>query len=245
MIPFLATTSESAASSALSSNTTDITTPPKLPSSSTADPENLPPTTTMTTTATTTTETDSALKFWTSKLKESLENMTVVPPSGDDVAVDVGGGGGLHTPLNAPQPSLKPVTQSSSSSSSSFGSSANLLELGWIIPISVISLVLMVALALALYYGVRKLELRMLSWCYRNCGCCCAPGGGGGGRRGGRALRGEQYDTLSEEESGGKKETVRLREFREGSPGYGMTRKLPKEYSPKRESSPSFDCRDG
>ncbi|XP_076468873.1 uncharacterized protein LOC143299504 [Babylonia areolata] len=207
----------------------------------------------------------------TTLLKDTFINMTERSPGEEGVAVDVGLGGGrggvgggggggggvprVNTPLNAPQPSLEPVVTGGPPASppSLIASYADLSDLVWIIPISVVCLIALVLLAMALYHGVRKLELRMLGWCYRNCPCCCAPGGGGGLGgggiggggllgRGGRVLRGEQYDTLSEEESAaGRRETVRLREFREGSASYGMTRKLPKEYSPKRDHSPSFD----
>ena len=122
----------------------------------------------------------------------------------------VGGGAGayINTPLNAPEPSLAPVTPPPL-----LGDASELSDLGWIVPTVIVCIAVMLGVAFACYYGVRRLELRMLGWCYRNCSCCCAPGGGGSGRgEGGRLLRGEQYDTLSEEtERKGRKETVRLR----------------------------------
>lgn len=186
-------------------------------------------TTTTTTTELTTTTTTTAFSSTLSRListlfpavDQSSLNLTdpvVADPSTTTTTttsgifvVDGGGGGGgavdVNTPLNAPEPSLDPVTDFPGQGL--LGDSADLSDLGWIIPTTIVCIAAMLGIAFACFYGVRKLELRVLGWFYRNCSCCCAPGGGGEGRR---LLRGEQYDTLSEETGKkGRRETVRLR----------------------------------
>ncbi|KAK7495528.1 hypothetical protein BaRGS_00013226 [Batillaria attramentaria] len=132
----------------------------------------------------------------------------------------------LNTPLNAPQPSLDPVT--GIPDNGGLLGSSNTDELGWIIPTAIVVIAAMVGVAFLMYFGIRSLELRMLGWCYRNCPCCCRPGG-----HGRRLLGGERYDNVSDEtDSTRRKESVRLRDFRERSPSYGVSRSTAKEYTP-------------
>lgn len=132
----------------------------------------------------------------------------------------------LNTPLNAPEPSLDPVT--GLLDGGGLLGSTGPDELGWIIPTAIVVIASMVGVAFAMYFGIRALELRMLSWCYRNCSCCCKPGG-----HGRRLLGGELYDNLSEDtDSTRRRESVRLRDFRERSPSYGIARSKSKEYTP-------------
>ncbi|KAK7101875.1 uncharacterized protein [Littorina saxatilis] len=205
-------------------------------SSPTPSPSPLPPTTTTTIMAPTQGSSSPTLyKILTSLTSTVGENLTLSSTSG--IFDDVGGGGGrgryFNTPLSAPEASLDPITEPPL-----LGDSADLDDLGWIIPATIACIAAMFAIALACYYGVRKLELRMLAWCYRNCSCCCVPGDG----EGGRLLGGEQHDSLSEETGRkGKRESVRLRELRERSPSYGVTRSTSKEYVPKRDFNPFDD----
>ena len=85
------------------------------------------------------------------------------------------------------------------------GDSDDLDDLGWIIPAVVAVIAAFIGVALACYFGVRRCELRMLTWCYRNCSCCCALGGG----EGGRLLGGELTQSLAS--SSGGSGSVRLK----------------------------------
>lgn len=141
------------------------------------------------------------------------------PPSSADDYVEYDGDvmfskkgalGLLNTPLNAPEPSLESVTHRP------LLGSTDSADLGWIIPVALVVIVAMVGLALGCYFGIRALEMRMLGWCYRKCGCCCEQGASGT-----RLLSGERYGNLKEEdETRHRKDDVRLKDFRQVSPNY-------------------------
>lgn len=157
-------------------------------------------------TTTTTTAVSSTLSRLLSTLFPAVDRNSfhlTAAPSSEGFVVDRGAVVDINTPLNAPEPSLDPVTDPPL-----LGDSADLSDLGWIIPTTIVCIAAMLGVAFACYHGVRKLELCMLGWLYRNCSCCFSPGD----RERGRLLRGEQYDTLSEETGKkGRKETVRLK----------------------------------
>jgi hypothetical protein len=103
------------------------------------------------------------------------------------------GRGGILSSFLVSRNPLEPSPTTTTTHSPLLDDSSDLSDLGWIIPVAIVCIVAMVGIAFAFYYGIRKLEMRMLNWCIRNCACCC-PGGGGEEER---LLGGERYASLN------------------------------------------------
>ncbi|KAL8587132.1 hypothetical protein ACOMHN_026100 [Nucella lapillus] len=104
--------------------------------------------------------------------------------------------------------------------------SSSVKELAWLVPAVIVGIFVMIGLAFACYLGVRRLELRMLHWCRVHCACChCWED-----EERGRLLNGDVYNGLSQTS---RKESVRMKDFRDRGPSNGLTRDTRKEYVPR------------
>ncbi|XP_076448491.1 uncharacterized protein LOC143285148 [Babylonia areolata] len=135
--------------------------------------------------------------------------------------------------LSTPMESSSSVPDSVKGSGHLLTDSSDVSDLGWMIPAVIVGIFAMIGLAFACYLGVRRLELRMLHWCRVHCACCCGPD-----EEAGRLLTGESYNSLSQT---GRKEAVRMRDFRERSPSTGTSRGTREGYVPRRNFNPFDD----
>ncbi|XP_012942671.1 uncharacterized protein LOC106012912 [Aplysia californica] len=90
-----------------------------------------------------------------------------------------------NTPLTAPELGLVTVSREDFGQLGAGrleGSSGHTAELAWLIPAVIGVILLLVFIALLMFFGIRTLELRLMGCCFRTFGCCDR-GGGRGERR--------------------------------------------------------------
>lgn len=79
---------------------------------------------------------------------------------------------GIPLETETVQPFLIEVTTQAVETTTHKHHDTDLTQLAWIIPMVLAGVVIMFIIALLCFYGVRRMELYMMKWCYKKYGCC-------------------------------------------------------------------------